>query len=215
MNELFALNAKTQWVPGAATQTWTAILPAVTLAPVSVEGGNHDAGTVTICTAAPAGGIVVALQSGTAAVASLPATVTIPAGAFSVGFDIATVPVSLDTPVSITAVADSQSATGTLIVTPPVPTGVVLAPNSVQGGLPTTGTVTISRAAPAAGVVVSLASDKPAAAWVPFPSTVTVPAGATTANFTVQTAAVVTDTTANILATVDATSATGALTVKH
>ena len=202
-----------QPVPGAGTQTHTAILPTVALAPPSVEGGTNDTGTVQICTAAPAGGIVVAPESSNAAVAPVPAPVTIPAGLTTVGFQIATVSVSLETLVSITAVAESQSATATLDITPPVPTAVALAPNPVQGGAFSTGTVTISRPAPAAGFVVSLVSDIPEVASVP--ATVTVLEGTTTANFKVTTVDPVADTPVDISAPIDGTSPTGVLTVRH
>ena len=58
-------------------------------------------------------------------------------------------------------------------------------PRDVVGGDPSTGTATLTAAAPAAGFVVSLSSDNTAAATLP-PS-ITVPAGATTASFPITT----------------------------
>jgi hypothetical protein len=60
-----------------------------------------------------------------------------------------------------------------------------LNPSSVLGGIPTTGTVTLDRPAPAGGTVVSLTSDSPGVASVP--STVTVLETATDAQFTATT----------------------------
>ena len=60
-----------------------------------------------------------------------------------------------------------------------------LSPQSVTGGQSTLGTVTLSAAAPAGGATVSLSSSNP---WVTsLPSAVTVPAGQTSAAFTVGT----------------------------
>jgi hypothetical protein len=62
-----------------------------------------------------------------------------------------------------------------------------LNPTAVKGGMPSQGTVTLSGPAPDGGVVVTLASNKKAAA---VPASVTVPMGATSAHFPVNTKAV-------------------------
>lgn len=78
----------------------------------------------------------------------------------------------------------SFTVTGT--TSPPALTGISLAPpGEVRGGASTTATVTISLPAPAGGTAVSLTSSQPAVAQVP-PS-VTVPAGQTSAAFTITT----------------------------
>jgi len=75
-----------------------------------------------------------------------------------------------------------------------------VSPTDVVGGDPATGTVTLSAAAPAGGVVVALSSDNPAAATVP--ASVTVPAGATSATFPVATNSVPNAQSAVIIGTV-------------
>ena len=50
--------------------------------PTSVVGGTASQGTVTLTAAAPAGGAVVTMSSSTPGAAAVPATVTVPAGAF-------------------------------------------------------------------------------------------------------------------------------------
>lgn len=62
---------------------------------------------------------------------------------------------------------------------------VTIKPTQVIGGDPATGTVTLTAAAPAGGLEVSLTSDDPAAATVP--ASVTVPAGSTSASFPIVT----------------------------
>ena len=87
-------------------------------------------------------------------------------------------------------VASPWSATRAVTVTgttsPPALTGISLAPpGEVTGGASTSARVTISPAAPAEGTIVTLTSGEPAVAQVP-PS-VTVPAGQTSAAFTITT----------------------------
>jgi hypothetical protein len=75
-----------------------------------------------------------------------------------------------------------------------------LSPTDVVGPDPATGTVTLSSAAPSGGFTVDLTSDNTAAATVP-PS-VTVPAGSTSATFTVSTKEVTNAQSAVIIGTV-------------
>jgi hypothetical protein len=71
-------------------------------------------------------------------------------------------------------------------------------PTSVTGGNSSTGTVTLSEAAPTGGAQVTLSSSNTTAARVP--SSVTVAAGATSVTFTVSTSAVASSTTVTISA---------------
>jgi hypothetical protein len=86
-----------------------------------------------------------------------------------------------------------------------------LNPTSVTGGNPSTGTVTLSGAAPLGGAVVALSSDDTSAATVP--ASVTVAAGNYTANFNVMTYSVTTTHTPNIAADYNGSSKTAMLTV--
>jgi len=86
-----------------------------------------------------------------------------------------------------------------------------LNPTSVTGGNSSTGTVTLSGAAPAGGATVALSSNNTTAATVP--SSVTVAAGATAATFTVSTSAVAASTTVTISATYSGATRSASLTV--
>ena len=187
-------------------------LSSVSLSPTSVTGGSFSAGTVTLSGAALAGGIVVSLSSSNAA-ASVPASVTVAAGATSAGFTATTSSVSASTSVTVTATSGLVIRTATLTVNPPGGaslTSVSLSPTSVTGGSSSAGTVTLSGAAPAGGVVVALA-DNSAAATVP--ASVTVAAGATSATFTATTTAPSAQTAVTITATAAGVSRTATLTV--
>jgi uncharacterized protein (TIGR03437 family) len=110
-------------VGGAQTQTGVVIslqaaapqIQSVTLAPDSVASGGTVTGSVVLSAAAPSGGAVVALSSGSAA-ASVPATVTVAAGANSATFTVSAGTVSTSQTVTITASYGGQSAQATLTV---------------------------------------------------------------------------------------------------
>jgi thermitase len=190
-------------------------LSSLSLNPTSVVGGNSSTGTVTLSGPAPSGGFVVSLSSSNTNVATVPSTVTVPAGATSANFTVSTQAVSSATSVTITASAGGVSRSATLTVNPPS-SGVTLqsltiSPTSVVGGNSATGTVTLSGPAPSGGFVVSLSSSNTNVATVP--STVTVPAGATSANFTISTRAVSSATSVTITASAGGVSRSATLTV--
>jgi hypothetical protein len=88
-----------------------------------------------------------------------------------------------------------------------------LNPSTVIGGLGnSTGTVTLNGPAPAGGAQVALSSNNGAASVQP---SVTIPAGATSATFTVNTAIVLTAQNATITATYKGTSRSANLRVTN
>jgi hypothetical protein len=159
-------------------------LSALSISPSSVTGGQPAAGTVTLTSAAPAGGLVVDLSTGHPAV-TVPATVTVNAGAASANFAVTTSPVGAPANATITASYNGVDKSAPLALRPPVLNSLSLNPTAVVGGANATGTVALSGKAPLGGIVVKLSSSKPSRAGVP-PS-VTVAAGASSANFTVTT----------------------------
>jgi len=76
-------------MPGAAHAADPA-LASVTVNPDRVIGGTPSTGRVTLVSSAPAGGVVVPLVSDNTVAATVPASVTVPAGATSVTFTITT-----------------------------------------------------------------------------------------------------------------------------
>lgn len=205
------------------TQTLTVNGPmpsSLSLNPATVTGGAGSTGTVTLTQAAPSGGVVVSLSSSDATVATVPASVTVAAGATSASFAIATTTGTTQRFAHIGATANGTTKALTLTVDPsgapppppaPTPSALSLNPASVTGGTSSTGTVTLSAAAPSGGVAVSLSSSNTAAATVP-PS-VTVAAGATSANFSISTLAGSTNRSSVITASAGGVSQTATLTV--
>ena len=177
-------------------------LSSLSLNPTSVTGGNSSTGTVTLSGPAPTGGAQVALSSSNTTAARVPASVTVAAGATSASFTVSTSAVAASTTVTISAAYGAATRSASLTVTPappPPPTlsSLTLNPTSVTGGNSSTGTVTLSGAAPSGGARVALSSSNTAAS---VPSSVTVAAGATSATFTVGTSAVAASTTVTISA---------------
>ena len=187
-------------------------LAGVTVTPAAVTGGAGSTGTVTLGTAAPAGGAVVTLASSNINAATVPASVTVAANATTATFAIATKAVTAVTAVTITATKSGVAKTATLTVNPPAAlAGVTVTPAAVTGGAASTGTVTLGTAAPAGGAVVTLASNNLNAATVP--ASVTVAANATTATFAIASKAVTAVTAVTITATNSGVAKTATLTV--
>ena len=66
------------------------VLATLAILPASVQGGENGTGTVSLDRAAPAGGTTVSLSSSAPGVASVPASVVVPAGATSARFVVTT-----------------------------------------------------------------------------------------------------------------------------
>jgi hypothetical protein len=104
--------------PAPATPSAGAAVTALALSPVMVTGGTASTATVTVSTAAGTSGQVVTLASSNPAVATVPATVTVPAGATSVTFPVTTTAVTTATTVTIFATSGGATTSVTLTVNP-------------------------------------------------------------------------------------------------
>ena len=168
--------------------TYTPAVPlslSLGLSPSSVTGGTSAKGTVTLSAAAPSSGAAVTLKS-SSTVAVVPASVTVSAGNTSASFTIKTTPVATSSSATITASYSGASSSTTLTVKAPAVKSLTLNPTSVRGGYANSiGTVTLTGPAPGGGRVVPLTSSNTSIAKVP--SSVTVPAGSSSATFTVTT----------------------------
>jgi hypothetical protein len=111
-------SASSRFTAQAAPTTTTASLSAVSVSPTSVVGGTTAQGTITLTGGAPSGGAVVTLSSSNTSVVSVPASVTVAAGASSATFGVNTSAVAANTGVTITATYGGVSRTTTLTVTP-------------------------------------------------------------------------------------------------
>lgn len=193
-----------------------AAVSAVTLTPSTVVGGSTQSvrALVTLNQPAPPEGAIVTLSSSAPAVAKLPASLGIAPGATSGFADFTTNAVSTSTQVTVGATYGGSTQTAVLTVNPaPAPavtlTGVTLNPTSVTGGAASQGTVTLSGAAQSP-TVVSLSSSSAVAG---VPASVTVPAGASSASFGVNTTSVTSSTSVIITAVSGGVTRSATLTV--
>ncbi len=184
-------------------------LASITFAAKSVVGGISDTGTVKLTGPAGSGGMTVGLVSSTTS-ATVPATVKVPQGALSTTFVAKTIAVATNVAATVTASLNDTTVQGSFTITAPTVKALVLAPPTVKGGKSVTGTVTISSAAPAAGLTLTLASDSGSTT---LPKTLVIPAGKLIGTFKIATTAVTAKTVANISAGVNASSKSAKLTI--
>ena len=151
--------------------------------PTKVGGGAPVTGKVFMSAPALAGGAVIKLTSNNTNAATVPASVTIPAGEVFTTFTVTTKQVTSSTPVTLKATRGTVIKTAALTVAPATVAGVSVDSPIAYGGNPVTGTVTLTGPAPTGGRVVNLSSNNTSAATVP--ASVTVVAGASTATFPV------------------------------
>ena len=214
-----AVNVTATFGSASATGTLT-VNPSVSvsktpLASLSVDrltapAGTPAIGTATLSSVARPGGVPVTLGTSNFSVAEVPLSIVVPEGAISANFTITTKSVTAASDVVIHGLADNvgMGQTAGLTVTPGSTSGPTLAtlslsPTSVTGGTSSTGTVTLTSAAPSGGSVVALSSSNTAVATVP--SSVTVAAGSTSRTFTVSTLSVTSSSTATIAGTLGTT----------
>ncbi|HMJ10227.1 MAG TPA: hypothetical protein VK524_02420 [Polyangiaceae bacterium] len=182
-------------------------LASVTLASDLVVGGTTVQGTVTLASADGAA-TEVRLFSYNPSVATVPASVTVPAGTASAGFTVSTSPTtSADFAVleaSAGGITRSLSLTTVAPPTGPRLVSLVFFPNSVGGGGPVTGRATFSGPA-TDGAIVQLTSGNPSVVQVP--SSVVVRKDTSSVDFPVTTSTV----SANLSVSINATACCGGL----
>jgi hypothetical protein len=160
----------------------------------SIVGGNSVTGIVTLQQPAPTGGIEVTLVSSDTSLVRPPATVVVPEGATAASFAIATSAVASTVPIAINTGTNNDHyrapetrltllPAGSPAPAPSLSTVTVQTP-SVLGGHTTTGTVTLTGPAPAGGASVWVNGSMEGQVVTPSGG-VTVPAGSTSANFTI------------------------------
>ena len=180
------------------------------LSPRYVLNGDKPTATVTLANPAPIGGTVVNLSSSTPSLATVPVSVTVPAGRTTASFTITTATspaVTTDTAVRITASGVGQNA---LTVTPLL-AGLFVTSTSIIGGASTSGLVLLNRSAGPGGTVVSLhASILP----INVPATITVPQGASQASFNISSTYVASPTSGSITATLAGAIASASMTLQ-
>ena len=177
---------------GVSVQATTTLTPqpaptSITLDPTTTSGSSGSFGRVTAADPRDAD-VTFSLSTSRPDLVTIPNSVTVPQFAAAGGFNIGTSPVTTKTLVTISVSGGGMTLSATLTLEPvatgPSATALTLSPSTVTSGASSTGTVTLSGAAPTGGLAVSLASSSAVAS---VPASVTVPGGATSASFTVST----------------------------
>ena len=158
-------------------------LASFTLSASTTAGGKAVLARADLTSLAPPGGAVVHIVSSNPAVAPVPAQLVVQLPTNTRNFNIVPPVVAQPTSVTISASYGLVTISRTLTVLPPALATLSLTRSTIVGGCQTaTGRVTLTGSAPATGAAVRIAATSTA---VVKPSTVTVPAGATSASFTV------------------------------
>ena len=216
-NTLVTISATLNSTTLQAQVTLTPAQPpdSLTLTPTTLSGTTSASGTVRL--ASPATTDTSILLSSDNPAATVPHSVLIPQGAIAGGFFVGVTSVTTQTIVTISATSAGVTKTATLTLNPVgggsggTLASLTLNPTSIRGGRSTTGTVTLSAAAPSGGAVITLTSGNTSLATVP--ASVTISAGATSATFTVNTSSVNATATVTISASYAGGSQSATLTV--
>ncbi|MCU1271981.1 MAG: hypothetical protein JWN74_3275, partial [Acidobacteriaceae bacterium] len=106
-----------------AVDTTAQTMASLTLNSTSVSVGNSAQGTVTLGQPAASGGVVVTLSSSNQGVASVPSSVTVPAGQFSANFLVTALTATVPTPVTISGTFVATKSASLLVkqALPPPP----------------------------------------------------------------------------------------------
>jgi hypothetical protein len=192
------------------TVSTTAVPVSLTFSAPMVYSGVTDTATLKLEGPAPSAGAVFTLSSNIPSVIKPPASITVKGGASSGSFTVTSTPLAAACTVTITAAGKGGTIYGSFLVEPAALVSVVASPASVQGGINTSGTVTLNGTAPLSGAVVSLSSSNPA---VTVPATVIVPGTIGGTSFGIQTSVVTAKTTVVVTATYKGVSKTVTLTL--
>lgn len=187
------------WKSSAANDTFD-----FTLNKTSVAGQNSVQGTITM-QEAPASATVFTTYDNSSLV-NTPPSVTVAAGTTLKNFQITVTAVTSPINTTIYAKRNTTTISRPLTLTPLIPTALSFTPNPVKGGLPTTAKVVINGVAGPGGRTIALFDNS---SFATTPSSVVVPAGATSVNFPISTLAVTAQKVVTVTARVSAGEKTG------
>jgi hypothetical protein len=200
---------------GFISQKTLTIIPSniqsLSISPQVVIGGIATEAKVTLGGTAPAGGRTVTLVSNKPAVASVPASVVVPAGDSVFDVPVTTYGVNANQGGVITATTGAVSRSAFFAVNAPSLTSISVNPSTLQGGSLASLTLNISGIAPAGGFSIVLISGAPGVVFLS--ASASIPAGQLTHNVNVPTAVVTSSLNVTIFATRSGIYRTTTLTV--
>lgn len=204
-----------------ATRGTVSILQTLTVSPVgvlsvslsqqSVVGGTNFTGVVNLASAAPVGGARVNLTSSNTALATVPASITVPAGQVSGSFTVTSKPVAALSFLTITATRGATSRSASFQIRPPDVNAFTLSSYNVKGGTRVNATVRLNGKAPVGGMPITITSVPGLVSPV---GNVRVSQNGTSVNFQLQTAAVASQTAVTLTARAGSTPFSIQLTLR-
>ena len=181
----------------------------------NIIGGKSVTGTVTLLHSA-LGADVVSLTSSNPAVLSVPSSVTVVSGSSVGTFPAVSVPVAVDTPVTVTARYNGVVKSVTTLIFAPRVVSLSVSSLSVKGGQSFTVQVGLSSSAPAGGLAVSLTAARTTAGTgvpVSVPGTLVVSGGSSGGAISAGSVGVSSPTLIKITASVNGTSKSANISV--
>jgi microsomal dipeptidase-like Zn-dependent dipeptidase len=184
----------------------------LSFSPGSAKGGQTITGTVTLAAPADPAGLSVVLTNSNPAAAAVQAHVRVAGGASSATFKVGIHAVASSTRVEVTASSGGVTVSGAFTVLPPTVQSLTFEAPSVPGGCyQTGGKVTLDSPAPAAGVWVPISTGNAVASVAGGGATI--PGGANSANFLINSSAVTTAQTVPFTASFAGSTASASLQV--
>lgn len=178
----------------------------------AVVGGNSIQGTVTLPGPAPAGGFLVGLADDNPN-ATTPASVTVPAGASSANFTVTTVNLEANETVNITATFPNGTRSTSFTIVRVQISSLTVNRDPAVNSSPVIGTVTLNTVT-STDRVIPIIYNTPVAGYTTAPTSVTVPAGSASGNFTFVAKRVEVDTAGSLsTGTMNGTSASRNITI--
>jgi len=178
--------------------------------PTSINSGASTTCTVSLSQAAPSGGSTVTLSSNNTAL-PVGASVTVPASSKSATFSATVGTITTNQSATITATLNGSSQTASLsLVAQMLVSGVVCSPTSISANASSTCTVTLSQAAPPAGINATVTDNS---SQLTVPASVAVAAGSTSGTFTATTGNITSGQTVTVTASLNGASRTASITL--
>jgi probable HAF family extracellular repeat protein len=201
--------------PSGNTEAWVAKLPVRLTSNVlslpSVYGGFNVTGTVKLSYASTSG-TTINLSSSDTSAATVPASITIPAGQTSGTYTVTTKGISVNTKVTIMASFGSDARGASTTVKATNLKSYSLTPANFYGGGILTGKVALNGVAPAGGATVTFTTGN--SSIVPVPASIVIPAGESLGSYAVSTNGVANDTVVALGASYGGVTKTVNLTVR-
>ena len=200
---------------GSSQSASLSLVPNLLVSTLNCNPSTLNPNTSSICTltlnlAAPPSGSKVTLSNNSSQL-SVPASVSVAAGAVAASFSVTSGTISTGQNVNITATLNnSKQSAGLTLVSELLVAALTCNPLTIVAGSSSTCTVTLNEPAPSGGSIVTLSGNN---SVLTMPATLRVPAGATSASFAAAAGTLLADLTVVLTTTLNGVSKTAPLAI--